>query len=205
MAAAISGATVPVHPRADAILKYWCGEDYAEQDASSFNSTLPPLWYGGMLDGPSPDQEIKDKFASDVEAVAAGKYDNWTSSFDGLAALILMDQFTRNIYRNSREAYSLDPKAIKLAYSMMASGEDKKLVPLQRHWVYTPFQHSEALADQKESVRLHQGLFKENQNLAGDGPATKFLGTAAQFCIGHCKTVEENGRFPHRDAILGRS
>ncbi|KAK9840345.1 hypothetical protein WJX74_007927 [Apatococcus lobatus] len=185
-AALTAGADKPleVHHRADSILTFWCGEDYRQQTISSFPSSQVNLWYGG---GQALDQEIKQKFASDVEAAAAGRYNEWIdSSFNGLALMIIMDQFTRNMYRNTPKAYALDRSAVKLARAMLASGNDKQLIPLQRHWIYTPFQHSELLEDQQDSVQLHEGLLKESQEsvaLARIANATGFI-DATQITAG---------------------
>lgn len=105
-----------------------------------------------------------------------------------LAAIIVFDQFPRNIYRKTPAAYASDGNALALAKAAVASGKDRSLPSVQRNFVYMPFMHSEDLAAQAESVRL----FSE---LGGEG---------LKYARHHHDVVKRFGRFPHRNAILGR-
>lgn len=107
-----------------------------------------------------------------------------------LAAVIVLDQFPRNIFRKTPDAYATDASALALARYAVESGKDRSLAQMQRHFLYMPFMHSEELAAQAESVRL----FTE-------------LGTpdGVKFARHHHGVVERFGRFPHRNSILGRT
>ena len=139
---------------------------------------------------PAFDAEIRAKFEEDFEVAAKGGYDLMAQSATGaLALIILLDQFPRNLYRGSARAFATDPKALTLARLAVAAGHDRRLNEVQRCFMYLPFEHSEDLADQDDSVRLFEAL--------GDA---EFL----DFAIRHRDIIARFGRFPHRNAILGR-
>jgi uncharacterized protein (DUF924 family) len=106
-----------------------------------------------------------------------------------LAAIIVFDQFPRNIFRKTPDAYATDANALTLARHAVASGKDRSLPEMQRHFLYMPFMHSEDLTAQAESVRLFSQL--------GIPDGTK-------YARHHHAVVERFGRFPHRNSILGR-
>jgi uncharacterized protein (DUF924 family) len=106
-----------------------------------------------------------------------------------LAAVIVFDQFSRNIFRKSPDAYATDNDAMALAKHAVASGQDRSLSKMQRHFLYMPFMHSEDLTAQAESVRLFADLGSP------DG---------VKYAHHHHDVIERFGRFPHRNAILGR-
>lgn len=139
---------------------------------------------------PEFDAQIRSQFEEAVETAADGGHDPLARTAEGaLALIILLDQFPRNLYRGSARAFATDPKALALARAAIAAGHDRKLNTVQRCFVYLPFEHSEDLADQNESVRLFEAL--------GDA---EFL----DFAIQHRDIIARFGRFPHRNAILGR-
>jgi uncharacterized protein (DUF924 family) len=128
------------------------------------------------------------------EAAKAGALDAWADTPRGaLALLILLDQLSRNLHRGSAEAFAADPKARAVAREMVARGFDRALTPVERGFVYLPFEHSESLADQDESVRLFTALQAE----AG--------GDVLEYAIRHRDVIRRFGRFPHRNAALGRA
>jgi uncharacterized protein (DUF924 family) len=140
------------------------------------------------------DDAMRSRFGVDVEAARRGECDMWDESVDGMRALILLlDQFTRNIYRDTPRAFSGDARALELARSLVARGEDRKLAPMERWFVYLPFEHSESIEVQRESLRL----FGE---LAAAGHPD-----ALTWARKHYDVIAHFGRFPHRNRILGRA
>jgi len=128
-------------------------------------------------------------FATALRDAKAGAYDHWTTTPHGtLALIILLDQFSRNLHRNSPEAYAADTKARQIARAAIAAGVDQSLGPVERSFVYLPFEHSEDLADQEEAVRLFHALG----------------GEYADYANHHRDVIRRFGRFPQRNAVLGR-
>ena len=135
------------------------------------------------------DSEIKRRFLATHEAAAAGKLTNWESSADGaLALLILLDQFPRNMFRGETRAFATDPLARAVASRAILNGFDGAFPDL-RGFFYLPFQHSENLADQERGVALYKAI--------GDADGLKW----AEI---HADIIRKFGRFPHRNAVLGR-
>jgi uncharacterized protein (DUF924 family) len=139
------------------------------------------------------DRLIQSRFGSTVEAALIGQHDDWAATPRGALALVLvLDQFTRNIFRGTPRAFAGDPRALALATRMVDSGRDRLLAPAERWFIYLPLEHSERLLDQFESVRVFE-------RLAADG-----LEAPLDWARRHLEVVKRFGRFPHRNAILGR-
>jgi uncharacterized protein (DUF924 family) len=129
------------------------------------------------------------RFAAALSDARRGALDHWTATPRGtLALIILLDQFSRNLHRNSPEAFAADAKAIGIARLAVNGGLDQMLGPVERGFVYMPFMHSERIADQDASVRLFSAL-------GGDAP---------RYAVNHRNVVRRFGRFPHRNEPLGR-
>ncbi|MEJ0015432.1 MAG: DUF924 family protein [Acetobacteraceae bacterium] len=130
------------------------------------------------------------RFAEALREAKSGAYDGWTVTPKGtLALLILLDQLSRNLHRNSPEAFAADAKARAIARAAVAAGVDRALEPVERMFVYLPFGHSEDLADQDEAL----GLFA---TLGGESTG---------YAQRHRDVIARYGRFPHRNAALGRA
>ena len=137
------------------------------------------------------DAEIRAEFGDAVKAAAEGDYDDWAAEPEGaLALVILLDQMPRNIYRNDHRAWISDGKALDLAREAIARRFDTTLPVPARHWIYMPFMHAEDLAAQEEGLKY----FAER---LGDPEVMKF----AEI---HADIIRRFGRFPHRNAVLGR-
>lgn len=120
---------------------------------------------------------------------AARRLDDWARTAQGsLALLILLDQLPRNAFRGTAHMFATDPLARAVADAAIAAGQDMEIEPLLRGFVYLPFMHSETLADQERSVRL-------NTPLGGD---------SLDYAVVHRDIIARFGRFPHRNAVLGR-
>ncbi len=140
------------------------------------------------------DAQIREKFAFTVEAALDGALDAWAATPEGtLALVIVLDQFTRNLHRGSHLAFSGDAHARRIARGAVAGGVDAHLTPIQRIFLYLPFEHSEELADQDRNVALFEALPREGI----------FVG-AARSAHAHRDIIRRFGRFPGRNAALSR-
>jgi uncharacterized protein (DUF924 family) len=129
------------------------------------------------------------RFADGLRDARRGAFDHWAETPRGtLALIILLDQFSRNLHRNSAEAFAADAKAREIARTAIERGIDRMLGEVERLFVYLPFEHSEDLADQDQSVRLFTSLGEEMTRYAEE----------------HRDVIRRFGRFPHRNAALGR-
>jgi len=142
------------------------------------------------------DAAIRERFGADVEA-AANTTPGEGSDEELLARILILDQFTRNIFRGTPRAFAGDAQALVLAETLVAGGRDKNLSPWQRWFAYLPFEHSESLLDQERAVALFAGLRREMQHDAFD--------SAYDYAVRHREVIARFGRFPHRNAILGRA
>ena len=152
----------------------------------------PKRWFEKS---PAFDDAIRLKFEATHHAAARGAYDAWIATSDGaLALLILLDQFPRNLYRDSPHAFATDPLARKVAREALDRGFDKETEPELRGFMYLPFVHSENVADQDLSLVLHEAM-------AGDVSDTE----PTKWAIVHRDIIVRFGRFPHRNRALGRT
>ncbi len=141
------------------------------------------------------DAAIRERFGPFVEAALSGTPGE-ESDETLLAHILLLDQFTRNIFRDTPRAFAGDTQALTLATALVTSGRDKNLTSWQRWFAYLPFEHSESLLDQERSVALFAALAREMQAPAFD--------SALDYAERHQTVIARFGRFPHRNAILGR-
>jgi uncharacterized protein (DUF924 family) len=136
------------------------------------------------------DDEFRARFAAAHEAAASGALDDWMKSADSaLALLILLDQYPRNSFRGTARMFATDRKALAVAKDAIAHEFDLAVDPAMRRFFYLPFMHSEQLADQDRSLELYAPLEPESQ----------------RFAVLHRDIIARFGRFPHRNALLGRT
>ena len=136
------------------------------------------------------DQACRDRFLPTYEAAARGDLNEWELTPEGaLAVILLLDQFPRNMFRGKRETYKADPVALMAADRAIERGFDHQVEPTFRRFFYLPFMHSESLPDQERSVALNEALGEED---------------SVKYAHHHHDIVARFGRFPHRNAILGR-
>lgn len=162
--------------------------DWAEQVLYFWFAELQPNdWFSGSA---KVDEAVRARFGNLYQALQASPL--LPTSLEArslLAAVIVFDQFPRNLFRESAAAYATDARALELARHAVATGMDRALKDPERHFLYMPFMHSEDRAMQAESLRLFTGLGADDLKWARH----------------HHGIVERFGRFPHRNAILGRS
>jgi uncharacterized protein (DUF924 family) len=154
-----------------------------------FTETTPAQWFQVS---PIFDEMVRMKFLDHFLLADRGYVDDWANSADGALALILtFDQFPRNMFRDTPKQYETDAKALKVAELAIERGFDQVMTPLKRKFFYLPFEHSEDLDHQYRSVEL----FEKMKN---DDPM------AVEYAERHLRVIEQFGRFPHRNKILGR-
>ena len=176
------------------LLRFWFG-DYPDDVVVA--EAQAGLWWGH---NPEIDELLQERFGAAAAAAAAGLLDRWAGSPRGrLALILLLDQLPRAIHRGTPKAFAQDAKGRQIAARGLESGADRLLRPIERLFLYLPFEHSEDLADQERCV----GLFRE---LAASVPETHratfdgFLAYSQQ----HRDVIVRFDRFPHRNPILGR-
>jgi uncharacterized protein (DUF924 family) len=141
------------------------------------------------------DALIAARFGHLVERALAGGLSEWARQpNEALAQIVVLDQFTRNIFRNTPRAFAGDALALASARALVTRGDDLSLPPLQRVFAYLPFEHAEDRTMQDESLRLFAAL------AAADGSLADFEDYARR----HADVIRRFGRFPHRNAIIGR-
>lgn len=170
----------------DRVLTFWFGQS----DSPNYGKPKKE-WF---TKDAAFDEEVRSRFFSDYELAVSGKLDSWQKSPEScLALIILLDQFPRNLFRGKPEAFATDSKALTAAQYAVDNKFDSTFLPVQRWFIYLPFEHSENLEDQRKAVELfHQ--------LSGDADSKSPI----DYAIRHLEIIEKFGRFPHRNQILGR-
>jgi uncharacterized protein (DUF924 family) len=182
-------------PTAEEIVFDWFGELSTQGLAAKERSHR---WW---KKDPSFDAYLKERYGAKVAAAQGGALDAWGDApGSALALILLLDQFTRNICRGSAEMYLADEKAQRIVCGLLDQGQDQKLVPQQRMFLYMPLMHAEDRNLQDRSVRLFKALAQEPT-----APGSSERLGMTNFAISHRDIVARFGRFPHRNAILGRS
>ena len=147
----------------------------------------PKRWFRGDADF---DRQFRDRFLGAHEAAARGELDGWTASAEGaLALLLLLDQFPRNAFRGTPRVYATDAQARRIADAAVRAGHDRCVPGELRQFFYLPFMHSEDPADQDRCVALNEAQG----------------GESLRWATHHRDVVRRFGRFPHRNAVLGRA
>ena len=173
------------------VLQYWFGEAVRSPEEAKRRASM---WFAAT---PAVDEEMRARFTDTHRWASKGKLDTWAQTPRGrLALVVLLDQFSRNLHRGSSRAFENDSKALGYARDALDAKEDLQLAPLERAFLYLPFEHSENLFDQERAVSLFEALEKEG----GEGfhPFT-------EYSRRHCEIIRRFGRFPHRNAALGRT
>lgn len=141
------------------------------------------------------DAQIRERFGALIDTAIDGGLRDWAATPRGALALILvLDQFTRNVYRDTPRAFAGDPQALELAVALTQSGQDQQLEPTLRAFVYMPFEHAEDLVMQARAVELFQLLAQAREGYE----------SMLDYAQRHQEVIARFGRFPHRNAILGR-
>ena len=180
--------------RIDAILSFWFMEK--ELSAPQIDGRMD-VWFG---DDPDFDHELVAEFSDDVERASDGELDHWAHESRGrLALILLLDQFRRNIHRNTADAFTKDKAALKLCVEGAIEKKDKGLSPIQRVFFYMPLQHAESRKVQKKSCEIYKRLSN-----AVSPTYKETFETVLHFAELHADIIEQFGRFPHRNKLLDR-
>ena len=154
-----------------------------------FDETKPSQWFEV---NPAFDGKILERFLEPYTIAASGGLLDWTQSADGvLAYCILLDQMPRNMFRGTPKAFATDAQALKAAKQAVSKGLDKNIEVQKRRFVYLPFEHSEDINDQHRSVALFDAMKEDDA-------------TGYEYAVKHLEVIDQYGRFPHRNKILGR-
>ena len=177
--------------QAERILDFWLAPDQGAKDDVH-------LWKRWFVIDPEFDRRCKALFLKSYTDAAFGRLDGWRKAPRScLALVLLLDQFPRNMFRGSARAFATDAKAREVSRHAIACGFDRDLPPIVRYFLYLPFEHSEDLHDQMESLRLAVALADEY----GEYPVGTAIRKSAEW---HLDTIRRFGRFPGRNAALGR-
>jgi uncharacterized protein (DUF924 family) len=187
--------TTPTTPaKVIEVLDFWFGDgltrDWPSQD-------LNALWFGG---GPAQDEAIRQRFGPLVEEALNGGLTDWEAEpRSRLALIVLLDQLSRNVHRGQRRAFDGDARAQRLTRLSIAEGMDTTLTPAGRVFLYMPLMHAENLALQEECVARFRTLVDSSPEALRDK-----LNSNLRFAVVHRDIVAQYGRFPYRNAVLGR-
>ena len=159
-----------------AVIKFW------------FKEHGPDDWF--FKKRKSFDAKIRKKFLKVHSQIVKGEMAEWRKEARGrLAEIIVLDQFSRNMFRGTPGMFAYDPQALALAQEAIRAGADKRLSKDERLFMYLPFEHSESKKIQRESVKLYKALGRKDMIF---------------YSRDHKKIIDRFGRYPHRNAILGR-
>jgi uncharacterized protein (DUF924 family) len=174
-----------IDARATTLLQFWFG---LGADAAA----LKKAWFGK---DPALDAEIRARFLPLYEQAAAGALQDWQGDArSGLALVLALDQLPRNMFRGTPRAFATDAMALEAARHALEQGHDRGRAPLERLFLYLPFEHAESLEEQLRCCELM-------------APLAEFAETADAhlWAVKHCDVIRRFGRFPHRNPILGRA
>ncbi len=164
--------------RSDDVLRFW------------FEEIEQRRWFKS---DPAFDRELETRFGALLARAKRGELDHWCATPRGrLALIVVLDQFSRNIHRDTAEAFAADDKALQLTLDGLEAGDDRQLSLAERSFFYLPLRHAEDLDMQRLGLEKTRGL-----NAAGYG--------SDKYALNHLEIIERFGRFPHRNAALGRS
>ena len=175
-------------------MEFWFGKDLQSVESIAERSAL---WFAG---GEAFDRQIRDRFGDLPNRARQGQFDSWRQdAYSALALVLILDQFPRNLYRDTAKCFSYDALAYELAVSAVDSGFDRELGPLEATFLYLPFEHTESLEAQSRCVSLFRDLV-ERAPVTLRSQCDSFL----DYAMRHQRVIERFGRFPHRNETLGR-
>ncbi|MDJ0704191.1 MAG: DUF924 family protein [Leptolyngbyaceae cyanobacterium MO_188.B28] len=172
------------------ILNFWFG--VPGEEASEYGQ-MRQVWF---KKNPAFDDLVKTRFRADYERAAADQLANWRQEPKScLALILLLDQFPRNMFRNDPRSFATDAQALAAAQGAIAHAFDQQLPPVERMFVYLPFEHSENLDHQNQCLGWMTQLAKQSPAMA----------STLEYAVRHRDIIARFGRFPHRNKILGRT
>jgi uncharacterized protein (DUF924 family) len=179
----------------ESIHAFWFGDAFETKEIANAQSAL---WWSK---NDALDAQIKARFEPVTLNAENGTLNHWASSPQGLLSLIILcDQFPRNMYRNTARSFSVDPIALQFCKEGLARNVDQSLREIERVFFYLPLEHSESREDQNHAVEKLLQLRHDSQE-----KDKKIFENFYQFALKHQAIIRRFGRFPHRNAILGRA
>ncbi len=180
------------------ILTFWFGEPGAD------HSPQVKRWF---TKDPAFDAEIAERFGDALESAARGELDAWGEGDpkEALALVVLLDQFSRNVFRGTPRSFAQDGRALRVCLGGQERGADRALPFMERYIFFMPMMHSEDLDVQRRSVLAFKALADEAREGGAPEGVQKLLLSAGDYAVQHARIIERFGRFPHRNAIVGRA
>ena len=179
------------------VLDFWIGEAATSAEAATSKNKI---WFAKST---KIDSDIRKKFNTLLETLAAGPLaDDWSGrgAHERLAAIIVLDQFSRNLFRDSPRAFSQDALALRLCKEGLSRREDLTLSEAERIFFYLPLEHSEDLGDQIRAVEMFSALHKDSRR-----DFRALTESTLEYAYAHKAVIEQFGRFPHRNDVLART
>ena len=176
------------------VLEFWFADALTEPQPIARRQRV---WFRG---GAPFDRECTERFSDTLAAAISGELDRWKQTPRGRLALILvLDQFSRNVFRGTAQAFQQDEYALALCREGIAQGDDEQLLPMERTFFYMPLEHAEDRGIQALSVQHFESLAEQ-----GPRELREQLRANAGYAREHRDIIEKFDRFPHRNAVLGR-
>ena len=176
------------------ILDFWFGKETDPE-----YGTARSQWFAK---NPDFDDQMRSLFLPHYQQAATGELDSWQAQpHSCLALIILLDQFPRNAFRDMPQAFATDHLALAVTNLALDRRFDQTLLPVQRWFIYLPLEHDENLVNQERSVQLFLALKDDPRN---DPSNDSHSGDTYNYALRHQDIIAKFGRFPHRNAILGR-
>ena len=181
--------------KVETVLDFWFGGELHDPKALDENNKM---WFG---ENDEFDATVRTRFRPLLDRAAAGELRHWKLSARGTLALIItFDQFPRNIYRSTPQAFAFDQRALALCRDGIAMGTDVDLEIIERAFFYLPLEHAEDIEAQEKSVACYERLLAD-----APGPIKPIAEMNLSHARQHREIIAEYGRFPHRNLVLGRT
>lgn len=188
-------SNLKLEPSSQDVHRFWFADT---RDDSQAAGTRNAVWFGSS---PEFDEEIRERFESTIDAASRGELSAWEDAPQSCVSLVIvLDQFPRNVYRNTAAAFKHDGLALAVTRRGVAAGHLEALSVPERAFLLMPYQHVEDVAEQQEGVRLFERTCNE-----APPPWRAFVNNLLQFARRHLEIIERFGRFPHRNSVVGRS
>ena len=176
------------------VLAFWFG---TAEEIESGTTNRRHIWFGG---DEAVDREIEQKFGALPPQALKRQLDDWRDSpRSNLALVLVLDQFTRNLYRGTPESFAYDDYALEVARAAIARGDDQTLLPIEAMFLFMPYEHSENIDDQLRCVELFDQLIDR-----APPDVRERIASFRSYAVRHLEVIKRFGRFPHRNVILGR-
>jgi uncharacterized protein (DUF924 family) len=188
-----------MNDRIDTILSYWF-DGLNDDSELHMNSPQFQRWFGK---DEAADREIRERFEDDHKRAAANEYSAWENDPRGrLALIVLLDQFPRNMYRDTSRMFETDPAALSLTLGAIKNGQDRELSLVQRMFLYMPLMHAESRSVQEIAVKFFTLLVELAEKRSPGN--VKFFALSRDYAYKHKEIIDRFGHYPHRNKVLGR-